>query len=43
MPASQLAGRVAAGTPRKAAIAQVAEAHNVPKRDVYDAVVRAKE
>jgi 16S rRNA (cytidine1402-2'-O)-methyltransferase len=32
--------RVAAGTPRKVAIVDVARAHGMPKREVYDAVVR---
>jgi 16S rRNA (cytidine1402-2'-O)-methyltransferase len=34
-------GREATGTPRKEAIAEVARKAGVPKREVYDAVVRA--
>ena len=45
--AAALADRVAAaeadGLARKAAIAQVAKATGVPKREVYDAVVAARQ
>ncbi|MQA77170.1 MAG: 16S rRNA (cytidine(1402)-2'-O)-methyltransferase [Streptosporangiales bacterium] len=41
--AAAVADREAAGTPRKQAIADVARAAGVPKRDVYDAVVRGAE
>ena len=34
--------REAAGTDRKAAIAEVAQEAGVPRREVYDAVVQAK-
>lgn len=37
-----VAARESAGTPRKAAIAEVATAYGMPKRRVYDAVVAAK-
>jgi 16S rRNA (cytidine1402-2'-O)-methyltransferase len=37
-----VAQREAAGTPRKEAIVEVAKAHNVPKRDVYNLVVASK-
>ncbi|HEY8481553.1 MAG TPA: 16S rRNA (cytidine(1402)-2'-O)-methyltransferase [Spirillospora sp.] len=40
--AAAVAARVDAGTPRKQAIADVAAENGVPKRVVYDAVVRAK-
>jgi 16S rRNA (cytidine1402-2'-O)-methyltransferase len=40
--ASAVAGREAAGEPRKQAIAAVAREHGVPKRMVFDAVVAAK-
>jgi 16S rRNA (cytidine1402-2'-O)-methyltransferase len=39
--AAAVAALEASGAPRKAAIAAVAAAHGVPKREVYDAVVRA--
>jgi 16S rRNA (cytidine1402-2'-O)-methyltransferase len=46
VPAGDLAAAVAAmegaGTPRKAAIAAVAQAHGIPKRVVYAAVVAAR-
>ncbi len=38
--AAQVAAREAAGTPRKQAIADVARESGLPKREVYDAVVR---
>jgi len=41
--ASEVARREAAGQPRKDAITEVARARGVPKRDVFDAVVAAKE
>ena len=37
-----MAGREAAGQPRKEAIAEVARERGVPKRAVFDAVVAAK-
>ncbi|HEY7048113.1 MAG TPA: 16S rRNA (cytidine(1402)-2'-O)-methyltransferase [Jatrophihabitantaceae bacterium] len=40
--AAEVAAREAAGEPRKDAIAAVAVAHGIPKRDVFDAVVAAK-
>jgi len=40
--AAAVAALETSGTPRKAAIAAVAAAHGVPKREVYDAVVRAR-
>jgi 16S rRNA (cytidine1402-2'-O)-methyltransferase len=40
--AAAVAEREAAGEPRKEAIAAVAVAHGVPKRQVFDAVVAAK-
>lgn len=40
--AAAVAAREAAGESRKDAIAAVARAHGVPKRDVFDAVVAAK-
>jgi 16S rRNA (cytidine1402-2'-O)-methyltransferase len=40
--AAAVAGREAAGTSRKEAIAAVAVAHGVPRRAVYDAVVAAR-
>jgi 16S rRNA (cytidine1402-2'-O)-methyltransferase len=40
--AAEVAEREAAGLSRKDAIAAVATAHGVPKRDVFDAVVAAK-
>jgi 16S rRNA (cytidine1402-2'-O)-methyltransferase len=40
--AAEVAEREAAGLTRKDAIAAVAAAHGVPKRDVFDAVVAAK-
>jgi 16S rRNA (cytidine1402-2'-O)-methyltransferase len=40
--ATEVAEREAAGLARKDAIAAVAVAHGVPKRDVFDAVVAAK-
>ena len=40
--AAAVAEREAAGQPRKEAIAEVARALGVPKRDVFDAVVAAK-
>lgn len=39
--AAEVAAAVAAGVDRKAAIADVARRHGVPKREVYDAVVRS--
>lgn len=39
---AQVAAREAAGTARKEAIAEVAQAVGIPKREVYDAVVRAR-
>jgi 16S rRNA (cytidine1402-2'-O)-methyltransferase len=39
--AAQVQARIDAGMPRKEAIAAVATAHGMPKRVVYDAVVRA--
>jgi 16S rRNA (cytidine1402-2'-O)-methyltransferase len=41
--AGEVAAREQAGQPRKEAIAEVARARGVPKRDVFDAVVAAKE
>jgi 16S rRNA (cytidine1402-2'-O)-methyltransferase len=41
--AGEVAAREQAGQPRKDAIAEVARARGVPKRDVFDAVVAAKE
>lgn len=41
--AAEVAGREAAGQPRKEAIADVARAHELPKRQVFDAVVAAKQ
>ncbi|HEU5008188.1 MAG TPA: 16S rRNA (cytidine(1402)-2'-O)-methyltransferase [Jatrophihabitantaceae bacterium] len=41
--AGEVARREEAGQPRKEAIAEVARARGVPKRDVFDAVVAAKE
>jgi 16S rRNA (cytidine1402-2'-O)-methyltransferase len=40
--AALVAAREAAGSTRKDAIADVARAHDVPKRAVYDAVLAAK-
>lgn len=40
--AAEVAAREAAGETRKAAIAAIALAHNLPKRSVFDAVVAAK-
>jgi 16S rRNA (cytidine1402-2'-O)-methyltransferase len=40
--AAAVARSEAGGTPRKAAIAAVAAEHGLPKREVYDAVVRAQ-
>ena len=40
--AAEVADREAAGEPRKDAIASVARARGIPKRDVFDAVVGAK-
>jgi 16S rRNA (cytidine1402-2'-O)-methyltransferase len=40
--AAEVAGREAAGQPRKDAIAAVAKNHGVPKRSVFDAVVARK-
>lgn len=40
--AADVAGREAAGTPRKQALAEVAAAHGVRRRDVYDAVLAAR-
>ena len=40
--AAEVAAREAAGEPRKDAIAAVARARGIPKRDVFDAVVGAK-
>jgi len=40
--AAEVADREAAGTARKEAIAEVARAHALPKREVYDAVLRAR-
>jgi 16S rRNA (cytidine1402-2'-O)-methyltransferase len=40
--AAAVAHHEASGTPRKAAIATVAAEHGLPKREVYDAVVRAR-
>jgi 16S rRNA (cytidine1402-2'-O)-methyltransferase len=40
--AAAVASVEATGTPRKAAIAAVAAEHGLPKREVYDAVVRAR-
>jgi 16S rRNA (cytidine1402-2'-O)-methyltransferase len=37
-----LAGRLAAGDDRKAAVAEVASALGVPKREVYDLAVRLR-
>ena len=39
---AEVEARVAAGTDRKEAVAEVAKALGVPRRDVYDAVVAAK-
>jgi 16S rRNA (cytidine1402-2'-O)-methyltransferase len=41
--AAEVAAREQAGQPRKEAIAEVARARGVPKREVFDAVVAAKE
>jgi len=41
--AAAVAGLEAAGTARKAAIAAVAAGYGLPKREVYDAVVRARQ
>ena len=38
--AEEVAARERAGTPRKTAIAEVARELGLPKREVYDAVVR---
>ncbi len=40
--AAEVAHREAAGQPRKEAMAEVARAHGVPKREVYDAVVAGR-
>src|SRR6266540_3957296 len=40
--AAAVARSEASGTPRKAAIAAVAAAHGLPKREVYEAVVRSR-
>jgi 16S rRNA (cytidine1402-2'-O)-methyltransferase len=40
---AEVAAREAAGQPRKEAIAEVAKAHDIPKRQVFDAVVAAKQ
>ncbi len=40
--AAAVASLEAGGTPRKAAIAEVAVRHGLPKREVYDAVVRSR-
>lgn len=39
---AEVEARIAAGTDRKEAVAEVAKALGVPRRDVYDAVVAAK-
>jgi 16S rRNA (cytidine1402-2'-O)-methyltransferase len=41
--AGQVAAAEAGGTPRKDAIAAVAKRHGLPKRDVYDAVIRHRQ
>jgi 16S rRNA (cytidine1402-2'-O)-methyltransferase len=41
--AAEVSAREAAGTPRKAAVAAVAKESGLPKRQVYDAVVAARE
>jgi 16S rRNA (cytidine1402-2'-O)-methyltransferase len=40
--AAEVAGREAAGVPRKQAIADIAKENGLPKRSVYDAVVAAR-
>ena len=40
--AAEVAAAIAAGTPRKEALSEVATAHGLPKRAVYDAVLATK-
>jgi 16S rRNA (cytidine1402-2'-O)-methyltransferase len=40
--AAEVATAIEAGTPRKEALTEVATAHGVPRREVYDAVLAAK-